>query len=659
VAIDPSGTLLASASSDKYIRLFDWRSGELLDCLCGHADSITGLKFTADCRHLLSVSADGTIFVWDLHADTTQRLTDRLRQLYPVGTSAAMLGAAGGAGGAPSSPPDRLGMSMSLSRSIAPFKEAFPELDRELSDEEELLLLSVDDASSPIQHHSPDKNVSNHNSNPNSNHNQNPEHHINHNHSPDHKHNLNHTHSPLELSDASEDDLDALPVPLDPMDPMEAEMRAILDAHSTPPRPGRNQGEDGEAVSIARPSTLPKWAQTMKSAPRSQEEEEDDDLAYRVRSREKPPRASKWGQRIGQAGYTLFSELEEEGAVIKPDRRGDSSSDDEHEGDNGGPDVDAGEKQADEKRRKAFEDLESEYNMVQTQMREMGIVRDIATLDGPVPFGAEVVDEDDEPDAYSKVHPAPLVPAIPAKESALPVPAPSKLRAPSRSNSFTKPKPVQKPSKEVEPLEVAPVPAAPVNVASAPAQPAYEEMKGEMGVVEEDIVDENELMELKDDSDDSIMVEEAMRLPMLLTSPAALAAELNLRLPQDASFPPKSSSVPLTTEKLSHVTPPPVASGKSNHSAQTQSSTSPALSSLNSLIRPHEVVLDHLRRSVDGALGLFEYTLSGSPEAEILRRLYEGELESHVERIRQSLEKSREAQSSAQSGTQREEESME
>jgi hypothetical protein len=184
-------------------------------------------------------------------------------------------------------------------------------------------------------------------------------------------------------------------------------------------------------------------------------------------------------------------------------------------------------------------------------------------------------------------------------------------------------------------------------------------MKGEMGVVEEDIVDENELMELKDDSDDSIMVEEAMRLPMLLTSPAALAAELNLRLPQDASFPPKSSSVPLTTEKLSHVTPPPVASGKSNHSAQTQSSTSPALSSLNSLIRPHEVVLDHLRRSVDGALGLFEYTLSGSPEAEILRRLYEGELESHVERIRQSLEKSREAQSSAQSGTQREEESME
>jgi hypothetical protein len=441
------------------------------------------------------------------------------------------------------------------------------------------------------------------------------------------------------------------------MDPMEAEMRAILDAHSTPPRPGRNQDEDGEAVSIARPSTLPKWAQTL--VPRSQEEEEDDDLAYRVRSREKPPRASKWGQRIGQAGYTLFSELEEEGAVIKPDRRGDSSSDDEHEGDDGGPDVDAGETQADEKRRKAFEDLESEYNMVQTQMREMGIVRDIATLDGPVPFGAEVADEDGEPDAFSKVHPAPLAPAIPAKESALPVPVPSKLRVPSRSNSFTKPKPVQKLSKEVESLKVAPAPVAPAPVAPVPVRPASNEMKSEVGIVKEDIVDENELMELKDDSDDSIIVEEAMQLPMLVTSPAALAAELNLRLPQDASFPPASSSVPLTAERVLQVTPPPVASGESNHSAQMPSSTSPALSSLSSLIRPHEVVLDHLRRSVDGALGLFEDTLSGSPEAETLRRLYENELESLVERIGRSLEYSREAHSSAQSGTIPEEGPME
>ena len=61
MALDPSGSVCASASSDKTIRLFDWLSGDAMESVYGQCETITGLAFTADCQNLLSVSADGTV----------------------------------------------------------------------------------------------------------------------------------------------------------------------------------------------------------------------------------------------------------------------------------------------------------------------------------------------------------------------------------------------------------------------------------------------------------------------------------------------------------------------------------------------------------------------------------------------------------------------
>lgn len=40
----------------------------------GHGDLITGIIFLSDCKHLVSVAADGCIFVWRLPALLTSRM---------------------------------------------------------------------------------------------------------------------------------------------------------------------------------------------------------------------------------------------------------------------------------------------------------------------------------------------------------------------------------------------------------------------------------------------------------------------------------------------------------------------------------------------------------------------------------------------------------
>ena len=59
VALDPSNTYLAAAGSDKCIFVHDVNSGERLASLYGHSEMITGLKFTNDCKRLISISGDG------------------------------------------------------------------------------------------------------------------------------------------------------------------------------------------------------------------------------------------------------------------------------------------------------------------------------------------------------------------------------------------------------------------------------------------------------------------------------------------------------------------------------------------------------------------------------------------------------------------------
>lgn len=59
VQLDPSGTYAATSCSDKNLCVLEFYTGELVGTVYGHSEIVTGLRFTNDLKHLISVSADG------------------------------------------------------------------------------------------------------------------------------------------------------------------------------------------------------------------------------------------------------------------------------------------------------------------------------------------------------------------------------------------------------------------------------------------------------------------------------------------------------------------------------------------------------------------------------------------------------------------------
>ncbi|XP_043998653.1 mitogen-activated protein kinase-binding protein 1 isoform X1 [Gambusia affinis] len=86
VQIDPSGLYIATSCSDKNVSIFDFFSGECVATMFGHSEIVTGLKFSSDCRHLITVSGDSCIFVWRLNPELTIKMRQRLADLRPAST---------------------------------------------------------------------------------------------------------------------------------------------------------------------------------------------------------------------------------------------------------------------------------------------------------------------------------------------------------------------------------------------------------------------------------------------------------------------------------------------------------------------------------------------------------------------------------------------
>ena len=66
MAFSPNGRMLASASGDNTIKLWDLEKGGEPLTLTGHQGGVTDVAFSPDGRTLASGSGDNTIKLWDL-----------------------------------------------------------------------------------------------------------------------------------------------------------------------------------------------------------------------------------------------------------------------------------------------------------------------------------------------------------------------------------------------------------------------------------------------------------------------------------------------------------------------------------------------------------------------------------------------------------------
>eukprot|EP00959_Pyramimonas_sp_CCMP1952_P448965 9401005-Pyramimonas_sp.AAC.1 len=66
VKFSPDGTMLATASADNTIKLWDWTNGEHLHTFEGHTGGVNDIAWTKDSKYLASASDDMTIRLWDV-----------------------------------------------------------------------------------------------------------------------------------------------------------------------------------------------------------------------------------------------------------------------------------------------------------------------------------------------------------------------------------------------------------------------------------------------------------------------------------------------------------------------------------------------------------------------------------------------------------------
>ncbi|XP_066991483.1 mitogen-activated protein kinase-binding protein 1 [Anabrus simplex] len=80
VVLDNSGIYAATSCTDKTLCIYDYYSGECMATMFGHSELVTGLRFTNDCRRLVSASGDGCIFMWKVPHDMVVTMHARLAQ---------------------------------------------------------------------------------------------------------------------------------------------------------------------------------------------------------------------------------------------------------------------------------------------------------------------------------------------------------------------------------------------------------------------------------------------------------------------------------------------------------------------------------------------------------------------------------------------------
>ncbi|KAJ0403985.1 hypothetical protein ATCC90586_010025 [Pythium insidiosum] len=80
VALSPDGRLLAAASLDKVVRIWDTESTQLIDRFEGHSDSVYSIAFSPDGKNVISGSLDKNIMLWDVNGQA--RSSSRPRMVF-------------------------------------------------------------------------------------------------------------------------------------------------------------------------------------------------------------------------------------------------------------------------------------------------------------------------------------------------------------------------------------------------------------------------------------------------------------------------------------------------------------------------------------------------------------------------------------------------
>lgn len=75
VALSPDGKLVAAGSLDTMVRVWNVQTGQQVERLKGHKDSVYSVAFSPDGKCLVSGSLDRTLRVWDL--SNTKRALDQ------------------------------------------------------------------------------------------------------------------------------------------------------------------------------------------------------------------------------------------------------------------------------------------------------------------------------------------------------------------------------------------------------------------------------------------------------------------------------------------------------------------------------------------------------------------------------------------------------